>query len=62
MWLRKQIFGIKSEKRLPLNPVDLMPSLFDALLSDEQECALQVEAQRLNSEIEEAIAVEKHIL
>ena len=61
MWLRKQIFGIKSEKRLPLNPVDLMPSLFDALLSDEQERALQVEAQRLNSEIEEAIAVEKHI-
>ena len=61
MWLRKQIFGIKSEKRLPLNPVDLMPSLFDALLTDEQERALQVEAQRLNSEIEEAIAVEKHI-
>ena len=61
MWLRKQIFGIKSEKRLPLNPVDLMPSLFDALLTDEQERALQVEAQRLNSEIEEAIEVEKHI-
>ena len=61
MWLHKHIFGVKSEKRLPLNPVDLMPSLFDALLSDEQERALQVEAQRLNSEIEEAIAVEKHI-
>ena len=62
MWLRKQIFGIKSEKRLPLNPVDLMPSLFDARLTEEQERAIQVEAQRLNREIEEAIAVEKHIL
>ena len=62
MRLCKQIFGVKSEKRLPLNPIDLMPSLFDARLTEEQERAIQVEAQRLNREIEEAIAVEKHIL
>ena len=61
IWFRKQIFGSKSEKRLPLNPVDLMPSLFDALLTDEQKSGIQVEAQRLNNEIEEAITVENHI-
>lgn len=61
IWLRRQIFGKKSEKHLPTMPDLLIPGLFDELLSEEEKVAIEIETQKLNSEIEESITVDKHV-
>ena len=59
-WFRKQMFGKKSEKNLPLNPDDLLPGLFDDYLTEEERARITAEAEALNAELEADITVEKH--
>lgn len=39
-WLRKKLFGSMSEKKLPLSPSVLEPTLFDMPLPEEEQAAL----------------------
>ena len=53
--LRKQIFGKKSEKNLPLNPEELRPTLFDEVLTDEERAEIETAQAKLNQEIESTL-------
>ncbi|MEG1485611.1 MAG: hypothetical protein RSC28_09640 [Bacteroidales bacterium] len=59
-WLRKQIFGKKSEKNLPLDSKDLTPSLFDEYLSPEEQAEISATAVELNNELEREITIPEH--
>ena len=59
-WFRKQIFGKKSEKNLPLDSINLIPSLFDESLSAEEQAEISAAVVELNKEIEKDIVVPEH--
>ena len=44
-WLRKKLFGSMSEKRLPMSPSVLAPTLFDMPLPEEEQAALDAEVK-----------------
>ena len=56
-WFRKQLFGKKSEKKLPLNPNALQPSLFPDLLSEEEKSTLEKESQQEEEKVTKMISV-----
>lgn len=49
-WFRKKLFGSMSEKHLPLDPSVLQPSLFDELLSEEEQSALDAEVRKMEEQ------------
>lgn len=59
-WLRKQLFGKKSEKKLPTDPTALIPGLFDDYLTEEEQAQISAATEELNKEIEQGIIIEKH--
>ncbi|MBO7256117.1 MAG: hypothetical protein J6V04_02175, partial [Bacteroidales bacterium] len=59
-WFRKKLFGSMSEKRLPLDPSVLQPSLFDDLLSEEEQAALDAEVRKMEEQNAKLIEVKPH--
>ncbi|MBE6225120.1 MAG: IS66 family transposase [Bacteroidales bacterium] len=57
-WFRKKLFGSMSEEHLPLDPSVLQPSLFDELLSEEEQSALDAEVRKM--EEQNAKLIEPH--
>ena len=54
-WLEKQLFGSRSEKRLPLTPDALQPSLFGDELTPEEQAAITAETEKAGKEIEKSV-------
>ena len=46
-WFRKKLFGSMSEKRLPLDPNVLEPTLFDQSLPEEEQAKLDAEVKAM---------------
>ena len=46
-WFRKKLFGSMSEKRLPLSPSVLEPTLFDMSFPEEEQAALDAEVKKM---------------
>ena len=46
-WFRKKLFGSMSEKKLPLSPSVLEPTLFDMPLPEEEQAALDAEVKKM---------------
>ena len=59
-WFRKKLFGSMSEKHLPLDPSVLQPSLFDDLLSEEEQAALDAEVRKMEEQNAQLIEVKPH--
>lgn len=59
-WLRKKLFGRMSEKRLPLDPDALEPTLFDESLPEEEQKALDAEVEAMQEENARVITVKEH--
>lgn len=59
-WFRKRLYGKMSEKRLPLDPSVLEPSLFDAPLPEEERAALDAEVKRMEEANARTIEVKAH--
>lgn len=59
-WFRKKLFGSMSEKHLPLDPSVLQPSLFDDLLSKEEQAALDAEVRKMLEQNAQFIEVKPH--
>ena len=59
-WFRKKLFGSMSEKHLPLDPSVLQPSLFDDLLSEEEQAALDAEVRKMEEQNAKLIEVKPH--
>lgn len=57
---RKQIYGKKSEKMLPIDPTALMPGLFDELLSSEEKAQIAAATEEVDKQAEEEITVDTH--
>ena len=54
-WLENQLFGSRSEKRLPLTPDALQPSLFGDELSPEEKAVIEAETEKAGKEIEKSV-------
>ncbi|MBQ2913770.1 MAG: transposase [Bacteroidales bacterium] len=59
-WFRKKLFGSMSEKHLPLDPSVPQPSLFDELLSEEEQSALDAEVRKMEEQNAKLIEVKPH--
>ena len=59
-WFRKQMFGKKSEKHLPVDPTALIPGLFDDYLSAEELDEIAASTAQLDAELTETITIDKH--
>ena len=59
-WFRKKLFGKMSEKHLPLDPSALEPTLFDELLSDEEQTRLEAEVKAMEEQNARTIEVKSH--
>ena len=59
-WLRKKLFGSMSEKRLPLSPSVLEPTLFDMSLPEEEQAALDAEVKKMEEHNAKTIEVRSH--
>ena len=59
-WLRKKLFGSMSEKRLPLSPSLLEPTLFDMPLPEEEQAALDAEVKKMEELNAKTIEVKSH--
>ena len=59
-WFRKKLFGSMSEKHLPLDPSVLQPTLFDELLSEEEQAALDAEVRKMEEQNAKLIEVKPH--
>ena len=59
-WLRKKLFGSMSEKRLPLSPSLLEPTLFDIPLPEEEQAALDAEVKKMEELNAKTIEVKSH--
>ena len=59
-WFRKKMFGSMSEKHLPLDPNVLEPTLFDTVLSEEEQARLDAEVKKMEEENAKAIEVKAH--
>lgn len=58
-WLEKQLFGTRSEKRLPLSPDALQPSLFGDELTPEEKAAIEADTENAGKEIEKSVKPKK---
>ncbi len=58
-WFRKQIFGKKSEKHLPVNPDALQPTLFPELFSDKEIAAIEKATKQEEEQISKRISETK---
>ena len=56
LYLRTQLFGKKSEKRLSSNPDDLQPTLFDDLLTPEEKQKIEAKRKQEQQEITKAVS------
>lgn len=54
-WLEKQLFGSRSEKRLPLAPDALQPSLFGDDLTPGERSVIEAEAEKVGKELEKSV-------
>lgn len=54
-WFRKQLFGKKSEKHLPINPDALMPSLFGDQLTEDEQVEIARESEKRTKQITKAV-------
>lgn len=54
-WLEKQLFGSRSEKRLPLAPDALQPSLFGDDLTPEEKAVIEAETEKAGKELEKSV-------
>ena len=59
-WFRKKFFASMSEKHLPLDPNVLEPTLFDTVLSEEEQARLDAEVKKMEEENAKAIEVKAH--
>lgn len=59
-WLRKKLFGSMSEKRLPMSPSVLEPTLFDMPLPEEEQAALDAEVKKMEEQNTKTIEVKSH--
>ena len=59
-WLRKKLFGSMSEKRLPMSPSVLEPTLFDMPLPEEEQAALDAEVKKMEEQNAKTIEVKSH--
>ena len=59
-WFRKKFFASMSEKHLPLDPNVLEPTLFDTVLSEEEQAKLDAEVKKMEEENAKAIEVKAH--
>ena len=59
-WLRKKLFGSMSEKKLPLSPSVLEPTLFDMPLPEEEQAALDAEVKKMEEQNARTIEVKSH--
>ena len=60
-WLRQKVFGSSmSEKHLPLDPNVLEPTLFDAVLPEEEQAKLDAEVKAMEDQNAKAIEVKAH--
>ena len=59
-WFRKKFFASMSEKHLPLDPNILEPTLFDTVLSEEEQAKLDAEVKKMEEENAKAIEVKAH--
>lgn len=59
-WLRKKLFGSMSEKKLPLSPSVLEPTLFDMPLPEEEQAALDAEVRKMEAQNARTIEVKSH--
>ena len=59
-WLRKKLFGSMSEKKLPLSPSVLEPTLFDMPLPEEEQAALDAEVRKMEEQNARTIEVKSH--
>jgi transposase len=59
-WFRKKFFASMSEKHLPLDPNVLEPTLFDTVLTEEEQAKLDAEVKKMEEENAKAIEVKAH--
>ena len=59
-WFRKKLFYKMSEKNLPLDPNVLEPTLFETVLSEEEQAKLDAEVKKMEEENAKAIEVKAH--
>ena len=59
-WFRKKLFGSMSEKRLPMSPSVLEPTLFDMPLPEEEQAALDAEVKKMEDQNAKTIEVKSH--
>ena len=59
-WFRKKLFGSMSEKKLPLSPYVLEPTLFDMSLPEAEQAALDAEVKKMEEQNARTIEVKSH--
>lgn len=59
-YFRKRLFGSMTEKRLPLDPPVLQPTLFDTQLTEEEQSALDAEVKKMEEQNARTIEVKSH--
>lgn len=59
-WLRKKLFGKMSEKHLPVDPNVLEPTLFDEMLSEEEQAELDAAVKEAEERVQKAVEVKAH--
>ena len=59
-WFRKRLYGKMSEKNLPLDPSALEPTLFDELLSEDEQAKLDAEVKNMEEQNARAIEVKAY--
>ena len=59
-WFLKKMFGKMSEKKLPTDPTVLQPTLFDMLLPEEEQAALDAEVKAMEEQNAKIIEVKSH--
>ena len=59
-WFRRKLFGKMSEKKLPLDPSALEPTLFDDPLGEEEQASLDAEVKAMEERNARAIEVKAH--
>jgi len=59
-WFRKKLYGSMSEKRLPLDPKVLEPTLFDMPLPAEEQARLDAEVKKMEEDNAKVIEAKPH--
>ena len=59
-YFRKRLFGSMTEKRLPLDPSVLQPTLFDTQLTEEEQSALDAEVKKMEEQNARTVEVKSH--